>query len=298
MRGVEMIRRYLVLIAVLTLVLSLGAAPQENRSRGPVVRQVDHILVESDKPNALFDFFVDTLQLPIAWPMADNGGFLSGGVGAGDVSIEVFRYADPKKRPAGKTEGAHYSGLAFEPFLLSSALYELKVRNISHNPPESYTSTLPKGSQGILWTTVALPSLSRPGMSIFLYEYSPAFLKVDVRRKQMGNRLALNKGGPLGFKSIREIVIAATDLKSDTAEWRKMLGKQTTSGNWRTVSGPAIRLVRSSQDCIQEIVFEVESLNNAKTFLQKNGLLGAVSSKEVFLNPLKIQGLKIRLTEQ
>jgi len=56
--------------------------------------------------------------------------------------------------------------------------------------------------------------------------------------------------------------------------------------------------VRSSQDCIQEIVFEVESLNNAKTFLQKNGLLGAVSSKEVFLNPLKIQGLKIRLTEQ
>jgi hypothetical protein len=290
-------RRCFTLLIVFACVLCLEASDQKDRSRGPVVRQVDHILVESGDPNALFNFFVDTLQLPIAWPLADNDGFLSGGVGAADVSIEVFRYADKKKRAAGKTAEGRFSGLAFEPFLLSSALRELQIRHIPHGPPDSYTSTLPKGSQGILWTTVALPSLSRPGMSIFLYEYSPAFLKVDVRRKQMGNRLALNKGGPLGFKAIREIVIATTDLKTDAAEWRKMLGKQAPAGNWLPASGPAIRLLQSNRQCLMEIVLEVESLIRAKGFLQKNGLLGSLSSKGIYLNPSKVQGLKIRLTE-
>jgi hypothetical protein len=32
------------------------------------------------------------------------------------------------------------------------------------------------------------------------HEYSPEFLKVDVRRKQLGNRLLLNGGGLLGIQ--------------------------------------------------------------------------------------------------
>ncbi|HSW38776.1 MAG TPA: hypothetical protein VLL97_04720, partial [Acidobacteriota bacterium] len=72
------------LTAALCVGLSLGAPAQEERPRGPVIRQVDHILVESGNPGALFGFFTDTLQLPIAWPLAENHGYVSGGVGAGN----------------------------------------------------------------------------------------------------------------------------------------------------------------------------------------------------------------------
>lgn len=59
----------------------------------PIIRQVDHILIQASEPRDLFDFFAETLQLPVAWPIADYSGFTSGGVGAGNVNIEVVRLA-------------------------------------------------------------------------------------------------------------------------------------------------------------------------------------------------------------
>jgi hypothetical protein len=289
-------------LAVLILTLSAatmyqGAPAQTAQRRGPIIRQVDHILVESNEPEPLFNFFSDILQLPVAWPLTDNQGFVSGGLGAGNVNLEVFQYAERKNSPAPKVPEARYAGLAFEPYPLSNALSELQIRGIPFSPPEPYISTLPDGSQGILWTTVPLPSFSRPGISIFLYEYSPVFLNVGIRRKQLGNRLALNNGGPLELRSVSEIVIAATNLQKKKAEWRQLLGKQTPSGNWRAGSGPAIRLIQNSKDRICEIIFRVKSLDRAKAFLKRNELLGSVSSEGASLNPSKVQGLKIRLVD-
>ncbi len=287
--------RYFAFLAMLSSLLFLGASPQKEKPHGPVILQVDHILVESGDPKALFSFFADTLQLPKAWSLAENNGFISGGIGAGDVNLEVFRYADQKKKAARKTAEARFSGLAFEPYPLSKSLHELELRGIKHSPPEAAAGALPDGSRGTTWTTVALPSISRPGMSIFLYEYSPKFLKAPVRRAQMGNRLALTNGGALGFKSIREIVIATTHLESDIIEWRKLLEARTSRGSFRAVVGPAIRLVAGKDDRILEITCQVASLERAKAFLQKNKLLGPFSSQFIYLNPLQVQGLKIRL---
>ncbi|HQH26375.1 MAG TPA: hypothetical protein PLP17_03180, partial [Oligoflexia bacterium] len=69
--------------------------------------------------------------------------------------------------------------------------------------------------------------------SIFLYEYSPAFLRVDVRRKQLGNRLTLNKGGPLGIQSVYEIVLAAPNVEREKAAWKQLLGEPTPAGHWK-----------------------------------------------------------------
>ena len=71
-----------------------------------------------------------------------------------------------------------------------------------------------------------------------------------------------------------------------------------TTLTWRAVTGPGIRLSRSTRDRIQEIVLEVESLDRAKKFLRKEGLLGYASSKSLFLKSSRIQGLRIRLTEK
>jgi hypothetical protein len=201
-----MIRIGIVFIAVLscfpgTLLLSQRTTP--------VIRQVDHILVESRDPKALFSFFADTLQLPVAWPLTENKEYITSGIGAGNLNLELFRY------PGRRMSATNFYGIAFEPYPLADALRRLQSLNIPHNPPDVTNSVLPNGTSGVAWTTVALPTLSRSSMSLFLYEYSPAFLKVEVRRKQLGNRLKLSNGGPLGLQSVSEIVIGTTHLKTE-----------------------------------------------------------------------------------
>jgi hypothetical protein len=300
-----MIYPKIVVLTILSGAAALHTAAQSERRRGPIIRQVDHVLVQSRDPAALFSFFTATLQLPEAWRPADNGEFVSAGVGAGNVNLGIYRYPEPAGAPPSKITRAkflraRFAGLAFQPYPLADAMRELRICGIPHNAPEPRISTLPDGSEGVLWTTVSLPSFSRPGMTIFLYEYSPKFLRVEVQRQMLGNKLALNNGGSIGFQSVREIVIESTDIERDTAAWEMLLGKPTASGNRRMGSGPAIRLIAGASDCVHELIFNIKSLDRAKEFLEKNQLLGPCSSEPegFFLNPSKIQGLKILLAEK
>jgi hypothetical protein len=262
----------------------------------PVVRQVDHVLIESDNPKTLFEFFSGPLQFPIAWPVSDNNGFITGGVWAGNVILELFRYAGRQQNSSPGTPQARYAGLAFEPLPLSDCLKALQFRALPYSPPEQVVSALPNGTRGLAWTTVGLPSLSKPGMSIFLYEYSPAFLKVDVRRKQLTNRLTLDNGGPLGIVSVDKILITSTSFRKDRNNWELLLGNPAQPGTWSAGAGPGIALTQGNQDRVRGIVVKVKSLDTAKAFLKNSRLLGSVSSSGITINPAKVQGLNILLT--
>jgi hypothetical protein len=285
------------IITLLLLVAVRIVTAQTGVRKGPIVRQVDRILIESSDPKALFAFFSTYLQLPEAWPLAENQGYVSGALGAGNVNIEVYRYAQRGNGPAHKPAAAHYAGLALEPYPLAEALRELKMSGIFPGPPQPTLSTLPDGTKGVAWTIVPLPSFSKSGMSIFLHEYSPAFLKVDVRRKQLGNRLTLNNGGPLGIQSVREVVISAANFAQEAAAWQKLLGPQTASGLWSLGTGPSIRVIPGPQDRIQKITLQVKSLAQASTSLKNKNQLSSVSTKEISINPSAIQGLTITLAE-
>jgi len=288
-------RSRLLLSAILCSMMLPAFSAQTEKHYGPVVRQVDHILIESGDPEALFKFLAGTLRLPEAWPLSKNPGSTTGGLGAGNIILEVFRYTGPKSAPPVRM--ARYAGIAFEPYPLANALKEMQTRGIAYDPPQPYVSTLPTGAQGTLWTTVPLPAFSRPGMSIFLYQYSPAFLDVAVRRNQLGNRLTLEGGGPLGLQSVIEINVTTTDLARDSGNWSRLLGTPEPPNRWRAGTGPAIRLVRGPADAIQALVFKVASLEKAKAFLKHDRLLGPVDSNGISLDPGKVQGLSIRLTE-
>jgi hypothetical protein len=287
--------RGILISAVLFSALFALTTAQTERRRGPVIRQVDRLLIESGNPEVLFKFLAETLRLPEAWPLTKNQGATTGGLGAGNIILEVFRYAEAKS--ASPAQKARYAGIAFEPYPLADALQELQTRGIPYDPPQPYISTLPTGAQGTLWTTVPLPTFSRPGMSIFLYQYSPAFLNVAVRRKQLGNRLTLEGGGPLGFQSAIEITIATTDFERDNGNWSRLLGTPGPPNRWRAVGGPAIWLLKGPVDAIQSVTFKVASLEKAKAFLKQSHLLGVVDSSGISLNPRRIQGLSIRLTQ-
>jgi hypothetical protein len=275
-------------------------AQSTNPKLKPVVRQVDHILIESSDPPPLFQFFAETLQLPVAWPLADYNAFISGGVNAGNVNIEVLRYAGPEDSPTAGRGRAHFIGLALEPYQLTDCLSALQTRGIPHDPPEPYTSKLPDGSMGTLWTNVVLPRLSKPALSVFLCEYSPAFLQAEIRRNQLGGQLALRKGGPLGIKAVMEIVIGTRDPARDRNEWQNLLVTASAPSKmlWQCGSGPLIHLVPGTSDRIQRVILRVDSLKSAGDFLAGKHRLGSASSEEISIDLSGIQGLSIRLVEK
>jgi len=103
-----------VLFLILTQVFAVGELQSrisnfESRIRkGPIVRQVDRILVESGNPKALFDFFSAELQLPEAWPLAENQGYTSGGLAAGNVTLEFYRHTGREGAATHKAAAARY----------------------------------------------------------------------------------------------------------------------------------------------------------------------------------------------
>jgi hypothetical protein len=286
--GEIMFRRLMLFSAFFCCIAEIPLISQRTT---PVIRQVDHILVEAHDPKALFSLFSDPLQLPVAWPFTENDEYVTGGIGTGNLNLEFFLY--PRRR----ISETNFYGIAFEPYPLADALRRLKSLGIPYSPPETAISDLPNGTRGVAWTTVGLPTLSKPEMSLFLYEYSPEYLRVDVRRKQLGNRLKLNNGGPLGIQSLCEIVISTTRLQEDREVWGKLLGKSAGTAAWSAGGGVVIRLAQGNKNRIHQIAFKVSSLERARAFLKKNRLLGADAPKRLSLNSSKIQGLKIFLTE-
>lgn len=285
-----------ILVAINRLSLASHAMPQATHP----IRQIDHIMIRADAPANLYAFFTETLQLPVAWPLATRGGVTSGGVGFGNVNVEAIQF------PGQKSSGAQLVGFGFEPAPLAECLTELDRRGIKYGEVRPFVSTSPDGSKKTLFTNVTLLQFSdsdRPadaGIHIFLSEYSPTYVDVGQRHERLRKELLRKGGGPLGVKAIREVIIGVTDLKAATMLWGRLLepGRPSAPGLWEVGNGPRIRLVRAGENKLQGLVISIVSLRRAEAFLREKGLLGSVSRKEVTIDPSKIQGLNIRLIEQ
>lgn len=288
-----MLNRSFAVIAILALTLVSAASQERTKRKGPVVRQADRIQIESSDPATLFSFFADTLRLPVVWPLTEQQAYTSGSVSTGDIVLEMYRFGDQKETPA----KARYTSLSFEPYPLGDALQELRIIGIPYDPPQPHASTLPDGTEGTAYKTVNLPSFSTMLLPVSLIEYSNEFLQVNVRRKQWGNRLLLNGGGPLGIESTYAIVLESSNFKNYEAEWIRLFGKPKPDGYLHAVLGPAFRIIPGSNSGIQRIVLKVKSLARAERVLKVQKLLGDKKKGEIFLKPSAVQGLHISLIE-
>jgi len=293
-------RKQIILMPTIFLAISaLSPAAQVTSSVPPPVRQIDHIMIRADDPGRIYAFLTETLQLPVAWPLATRGGVTSGGVGFGNVNVEAIRF------PGQKPSHAHLVGFGFEPSPLAECLTELDRRGITHGEMRPFVLTDPDGSKKTLFTNVTLRQFSdsdRPSdasMHIFLSEYSPTYVNVRQRQERLRRELVASAGGPLGVKAVREVVIGTTDMKPAITLWGELLKPRHPSapGLWQVGGGPAIRVVLAGEDKLQGLIISVASLRQAKAFLHGKGLLGPVLRKEVMIDPSKIQGLRIRLVE-
>jgi hypothetical protein len=293
----------------------------------PLARGVDHltIRVNDAQYGRLYALFSDTFRLPIAWPVAERYpgaalGFKSGGIAAGSINLEIFRAG-----ACHPTQAQLYS-IALTPAApLAETLAELDSRGIPHLPPLGVPQDS-FGAAGKLWTLVFLgglfgadlasvppPATGTPGRSLlglrfdhvfrrgmaFLCDYNRALYDVARERARTQAELAARRGGPLGFRDVREVVVAAADIAAARAQWQKLLGPgSSASGDrWDFGEGPALRLVSGAVDSVAAIVCSVASLERARAFLSASELLGTVSATEIAVAPEKALGLDIRLRE-
>src|SRR5262249_6962008 len=98
-----------------------------------IVRRIDHIVIKTDDPYALFSLFAGTLRLPVVWDVRAYGFFVSCGVFAGNVYIEAVRFGLTQNLSSTKPAAAILWGIAFEPYSLHDSLDELAKRDIPHS---------------------------------------------------------------------------------------------------------------------------------------------------------------------
>ena len=256
-----------------------------------LVRQIDHVLISSNKAKELFSLLSETFEFPIAWPMSNYGSFASGGVAVGNVNLEVVRSADSLTGA-----GARLVGFALEPAPLRASLLELDVRRIPHGAPAPFRSKRLIGSSTTLWTTVALPSVSSDAVNVFFCEYGH---DVPARRDRLHEQLRSREGGPLSVQSVEEIVCGTVDLKQTEEHWQRLLNplQPSSPGMWQLGAGPAIHVVQADQDEIQQLIITVKSLEQARRFLRKRNLLGTDRPAAVTIASSLLQGLSITLVE-
>lgn len=287
--------------------IALAALALSGQARGQVlppapVQYVDHIMIRSDRPEELFAFFTETLQLPIAWPLADRGGVVSGGVGFGNVNIEAIKFPGQINDPT----PTHLVGLALKPVSLSRSLLELERRGIAYGAPRPFVSVGTDGVSVTSFTNVTLEEFSdadRPGdatIQVFLSEYNPLYVDAVERRARLRNELMARRGGPLGLVHVQEIIVGTTDLTAANRRWEMLVTPAPRSDVdlWRIGDGPAVRLVQAEREMIQGLVLAVVSLPAARDFLEETGLVDASSETELAIAPSKIDGLRIRLVSE
>lgn len=284
-------------IALAALILT---GPIQGQALPPApVQYIDHIMIRCDEPAELFAFFSQTLQLPIAWPLADRGGVVSGGVGFGNVNIEAIRFPGQIGGPT----PTHLVGLALKPASLSESLIELERRGIAYGAPRPFLSVGTGGVTVTSFTNVTLREFSdadRPAdatIQVFLSEYNPAYVDAVERRARLRDELAARRGGPIGVVRVQEVVVGTTDLGGASRRWQTLVAPAPPSDAdvWSIGDGPAVRLVQADTNMIQGLVLAVIDLPTARDFLAGKSLLGASSRSEVVIAPSKIGGVRIRL---
>ncbi|MFC1785980.1 hypothetical protein ACFLZA_01280 [Candidatus Neomarinimicrobiota bacterium] len=284
-----MIRNLLNILFVIILV----AGCQIGEKQTPIVKKVEHILLKVDGVNTqqrLWNFFVDTLKLPTVWPLNDYGTFASGGVSAGNVVLEIYRNTDDFSN-----EGdAKLDGFAFEPYNgTESCIKELDNRQIYHSKPDSSMKKSEDGKKVTGWITFDINDVLTDETSIFVCDY-----KIDVRPGRMlaSQDLRNIQGGPLSLERVKEILVGTTNVKSEKKRWQNLMAPYSYDENngFLLAEGPAIRIVENSDDSLVELLFEVTSFSQARSFLEEHTLLDKESRNDMLLIQLPdIQGLRL-----
>jgi hypothetical protein len=277
----------------LLFAIILVAGCQISEKQKPIVNKVEHILLKVEDANTqqrLWNFLADTLKLPIIGPLNDYGTFASGMVSAGNVALEVVRFTND----ISKEGNAKLYGFAFEPYSDTElCIKELDNRQISHSKPDSSILESEDGKKKIGWITFGISDVLTDETSIFVCDYK---IYVRIARIKASQELRNIRGGPLSLERVKEILVGTTNVKSEKKRWQNLMAPYSydEKNGFLLAEGPAIRIVENNDDSLVELLFEVTSFSQARSFLEEHTLLDKESTNDMLLIQLPdIQGLRL-----
>ncbi len=246
-----------------------------------VIRQIDHFLVRTGAPAEVLDFFTKTLGLPMAWPVANYGTFVSGGIHVGSCNLEPVAFG----KPDGDVRCVFY-GIAFEPIATAAeAAAELDRRGITRGELQENPRR---------WTNVAIPGVSTPATYHFICHYQH---DVQARRASLLKQLEDAGGGILGVRRLLAIVMHAQDLQRERKRWAALLQPtpEVAVGKWSLDAGPELHLVPGEpHGAIRNVLFQVHSLGHAARSLDEREIRYECEGSELRIDPSSVFGLDLR----
>lgn len=299
----------------------------------PAVRRIDHIIIRVD--DALYDecyaLFADTLRLPTPWPPTEHPALRSGGIFAGNVDFEMLHIpAGPYRDQAhlygiafeawgddasildsrgidylpspylrdepGKPPAALWMNYFLGPFLGSTAWLKAIFVLKKLIPDPLWIRNAAKRGAGPRAVEFMFNDVYRQGM-VFMVKYNPVWRNINAERRISAAQMAARQGGVLGLRRVKEVVVGATQLTASSSRWRALLrpAPEKTALCWQVGDGPAIRVIAADSDRLHHMVWEVDSLAQARAALEELGMLGVVMQDEITIHPDAVFGLDIRL---
>jgi hypothetical protein len=293
----------------------------------PFLEQIDHIGIQTDRPEPLYQFFTEQLKLPVAFPYTEYPFYHSGSVVLGNCFLEIKRFTTPT--PAARyyilgmrvksgglelasnaltARGLPHSGLI--PFYASEATDANPTRlwsNIylgdlfEHNLWQKFffgltRAAAPTPSQQSPWLTRIMLALMARAMRHalpVLTEYHQGHDKA----KQAADQQALQacSGGLLGVEAVREVVIGRPGPELSRWLWGRLLSpiEPDQYSTWPMGMGPAIRLINRNRAGLVTIVLKVAAVDKAKQALKQLNLLKHTSAERLVFSLPHTNGLEM-----
>jgi catechol 2,3-dioxygenase-like lactoylglutathione lyase family enzyme len=233
------------------------------------VEIVDHLVIQVPDTNAAFDFFTNSLGLPVAWNLTDYGDFTSGGVSLGNVNLEIIQMSQKSREEGMFPDRYGIIGIAFQPAeSLNGSLASLDGKNIRYGQPEPFVMEW-AGAPRTLWTNVYFEDFM-PETLVFYCNYS---FDENKNREKLKSELVQIHGGPGGVVRLSEIGIRySTD--STRNNWVNFISRSDdeTEGLLHAAEDVSIRLIPSESEGLSSLTITVASLEKTESLLSDRAI--------------------------
>ena len=296
-----------------------------------LIRGIDRVLIYTQDVERVFARFRYEFGLPIAWPITDCGLLVSGGLHAGNMYIEIGRFA------GFELPGTWLYGLGLAPWLPTwETVNGLASRKVSHTPPVTLHYEEPIATRSTLtflrnlldgqpitpfWLGRRLGGDTRIGRVLStlstwmvgteagsmtfskLLGNSVVFIcdnHIDHHQERLAELRAtwksVRQSGPYGITGIAAIDV---EISTNTAGWARLLDRPDLNANsiYSFSMGPVLRFHPGEANRLLGIEFSCAELEStAQKLIEKRWLVPA-DGKRITIAPVRMDGLTIGFSQ-
>ncbi len=297
----------------------------------PLIRGIDRILIHTQDVERVFARFRHEFGLPIAWPVADCGLLVSGGLYAGNMTVEIGRFRGLQ------LPGTWLYGLGFAPWeptwktvegLSSRKVLYASPLTLSYESPLVMQSTLTflrnlldGQPNAALWLSQPGGRNTRVGRALSTLRAWMAGTEVGSKTFSMllGSSLVFmcdnqshphqeriaalrvawrktRQNGPYGITGVAGIDI---EMATNLPVWRRLLDRPdlTSSSTHSFGVGPLLRFYPGAGNRLLGIEFACADLPSITQQLRAQRSLVPTDENRVTLSPDRMDGLTIGFSQ-